>query len=141
MQLKANGSVPLPYGFSVSPTLQNLPGTNITAVWSAPNSAVAPTLGRNLSACGTAAVCNATTPVPLIQPNQVFEPRRTQVDLRFSKSLALTRKLRSQWNVDIYNVTNNNAVTSLQTAYGPQWLRPTHVLDARVVEIGGKIDF
>ena len=94
-----------------------------------------------IASCGNAAVCNATVSVPLIPPNTLFEPRRTQVDLRFSKSLKLTPKIRSQWNVDVYNVTNNNAVTSLITTFGPTWLKPTKILDARVVEIGGRIDF
>jgi hypothetical protein len=146
LQLKASGSVPLKYGFTVSPTVQNLPGANITATWAAPNSAIAlPVsaggLGRNLASCGTAAVCNGTFNVPLIQPNTMFEPRRTQVDLRFSKSVRLTPKIRSQWNVDVYNVTNNNAVTSLNTQYGLTWLKPTKTLDARLVQIGGRIDF
>jgi len=111
------------------------------ATWAAPNSAVAPTLGRNLSACGASAVCNATVSVPLIIPNTVYEPRRTQLDLRVSKTLTLWHKVRSQWNVDVYNLTNNNSVVSLNTAYGPQWLQPTRIVDARVLEIGGKIDF
>jgi hypothetical protein len=141
LQIKGNGSFPVGYGFTLNPTVQNLPGVVDLATWAAPNSAVAPTLGRNLSACGASAICNATTSVPLIVPNTVYEPRRTQVDLRVSKTLPLWHKLRSQWNLDVYNVTNNNSVVSLNSAYGPQWLQPTRIVDARVLEIGGKIDF
>jgi len=84
----------------------------------------------------------------LIQPGTQFEPRRTQVDLRFSKTIKLPAKLRGQINFDVYNVTNNNAVTTLNTAYsststtaGGTWLKPTKVLDARLLEIGARIDF
>ena len=145
MQIKLNGSVPIMYGFTVSPTLQNLPGTNIVATWSAPNSAVVG-LGRNLAAVHRATgACNQTVTVPLIENWAMNEPRRTQVDVRLSKSLRLSSKLRSQWNLDIYNLTNNNAVTSLNTTYAPppstSWLRPLRTLDARLLQISGRIDF
>jgi hypothetical protein len=149
LQVKVSGSLPILYGFTMAPTLQNLPGTAITAVWSAPNSAIVPGLGRNIGeSCNPTGACNATFSIPLIQPGTQFEPRRTQVDLRFSKNLKLPSKLRAQLNLDVYNITNNNAVTILNTAYsstatvpGGAWLKPTKVLDARLIEIGAKIDF
>ena len=158
LQVKLSGSLPLAYGFNVAPTIQNLPGQNITAVWSAPNSTILGfvpqgsnqvNLGRNIGeSCNPTGACNATFAIPLIQPGTQFEPRRTQVDLRFSKTLKLPAKLRAQFNLDIYNVTNNNAVTTLNTAYsstaaapGGTWLKPTKVLDARLLEIGARIDF
>jgi len=61
--------------------------------------------------------------------------------VRLSKTLKLTSRIRSQWNLDIFNVTNNNSIVSLQTAYGSSWLKPTKVLDSRLIEIGGRIDF
>ena len=83
--------------------------------------------------------------LPIVPPQQKFEDRVTQLDLRISKTLRLTPKIRSQWNLDIYNVTNSNAVVSVNATYTPppstSWLRPTRILDARVFEIGGKIDF
>jgi hypothetical protein len=159
MQVKISGSLPILYGFTVAPTVQNLPGTAITAVWSAPNAAILGfvpqagtsqvNLGRNIGElCNATGACNATYAIPLIQPGTQFEPRRTQVDLRFSKTLRLPAKMRAQFNLDVYNVTNNNAVTTLNTAYsstgavpGGTWLKPTKVLDARLVQIGGRIDF
>jgi hypothetical protein len=159
-QVKISGTVPVWYGFSVSPTVQNLPGTQITAVWSAPNSAILGfvpqpgtnqvNLGRNIGeSCNPTGACPGVFAVPLIAPGTDFEPRRTQLDLRFSKNIGLPRKLKSNFFLDIYNVTNNNAVVTLNTAYdssqsskpGGTWLKPTKVLDARLVEIGGRIDF
>src|SRR3979411_92204 len=48
-QGKLNGSLPLKAGFVVSGVYQDLSGPAIEAVWSAPNSAISPSLGRNLS--------------------------------------------------------------------------------------------
>ena len=144
----ANGTVPLPYGFSVSPTWQNNAGAMDLAVWNAPASAIAPTLGRAPSACGSkaAAVCGSTIAIPLIQPGTQYEARRNQLDLRLSKTLQLTKRVRSQLNLDLFNIANNAAIISLNSTFNPAagsttWLRPTKVLDARLLEIGGRIDF
>ena len=51
---------------------------------------IAPALGRHLSACGTVTVgCTAFQLVTLAEPNTLFEERATQIDLRFSKRVAL----------------------------------------------------
>jgi hypothetical protein len=138
----------LPYGFSVSPTWQNNAGAMDLAIWNAPATAIAPSLGRAPSACGAkaAAVCGSTIAIPLIQPGTQYEDRRNQLDVRLSKTLQLTRKLRSQWNLDLFNLTNNAAVLSLNNTFNPAlgsttWLRPTKLLDGRLIEVSGKIDF
>jgi hypothetical protein len=43
----------LPWDVTISGTYQLSTGPNITATWNAPNSVVAPALGRNLSAGAT----------------------------------------------------------------------------------------
>ena len=133
--------MPLPYVFSVSVNYQNTTGANDLAIWNAPNSAVSPTLGRNLAACGTRPVCTATVPIPLIRPGEVYEARRNQLDLRFGKSVRLTPRARFTGSFDIYNVLNNNAITAIQTTYGAQWLRPTSVLYARLAQVSARLDF
>ena len=116
-------------------------GASDLAVWNAPNSVVAPSLGRNLAACGTRAVCTATVPIPLIRPGEVYEARRNQLDLRFGKSVRLTSKVRFTGSFDIFNVLNNNAITAVQTTYGAQWLKPTSVLYARLAQVSARLDF
>ena len=118
------------------------------AIWNAPATAIAPSLGSAPAACRgtTAAACGATTAIPLIQPGTQYEPRRNQLDVRLTKALQLTRKLRSSWSLDVFNVTNNAAVISVNNTFNPiagstTWLRPTKVLDARFVQISGRIDF
>jgi len=148
LTVKVNGTVPLPYGFAVSPTWQNNAGAMDLAVWNASATAIAPSLGHAPAACRGASVeaCGATIAIPLIQPGTQYEDRRNQLDVRLSKTLQLTRKLRSQWNLDIFNITNNAAVISVNNTFNPAagsttWLRPTKLLDPRLIEISGRIDF
>ena len=147
-QVKLFGSYQLPFDFMVSGTLQNQAGPEILATWTAPNSAIAPSLGRNLASCGTAAVCNGTAAVPLIEPQTMFEDRRTQLDLRFSKFFRFTPTLRLQANVDVYNALNASSLLGINTNYGAQWRFPVTtlatgagVLDGRLVVFSGQLTF
>ena len=139
-QLKANGTYPLPGQFVVSGTVQNVAGPMITANYTVPNSAIAPSLGRDLAACGGRTPCTASVGIPLVAPQTMFEPRRTQVDLRLTKFLALPRG-RLQLNFDVYNALNASDVVTLNTNYGPSWLQPTSFLTGRLYEIGGQWAF
>src|SRR5437762_11125946 len=49
--------------------------------------------------------------VPLLAPQTVFEPRRTQLDLRLTKFLGLSRG-RLQLNLDVYNALNASDVVT-----------------------------
>jgi len=145
-QVKLFGSYALPAQFTVSGTFQNIAGPEIQANYTAPNSEIAPSLGRNLAACRGAAVCTATAMVPLVAPQTLFEKRRTVLDLRVSKRLPL-RATRLQVNVDVYNVLNSNAVLSVNNTFGPRWQFPIGVngtepiLWGRMVQFGGQLTF
>src|SRR5262249_32996386 len=60
LQVKLFGSYNLPVGFIVSATFLNVAGPQILASYTATNAQILPSLGRNLGACGAAAVCAAT---------------------------------------------------------------------------------
>jgi hypothetical protein len=124
--VKVHASYPLPGGFVASGVLLNMSGISYAANYPAPNSAIAPSLGRNLAACGTRSVCMATAMVPLIPLETLFDPRRTQLDLRLSKLLSLSadKKLRMRVDLDVYNVLNSSAVLYANQTYGPQWRAP-----------------
>jgi hypothetical protein len=139
--IRMNGTYPLPAGFAVSANFSNSPGVMDLAVWNAPNSAIAPTLGRNLSACGTNPVCTATFAVPLIQPGTDYEARRSQLDLRLNKTLKVTGRLLLTGNVGVYNVLNANNVLSDNQTYGSNWLKPTRVMDGRLFQLAARVDF
>lgn len=134
-QVKLNGSLPLKGGFVVSGVYQDLSGPAIEAVWAAPNSAIAPSLGRNLA--GGALTAN----VPLVAPQTVFEGRIRRLDMRVTKIFQLPKKVRFQANLDAYNALNSSAIQSLQTAFGPSWLSPATILDPRIFQVSAQISF
>jgi hypothetical protein len=157
LQFKMAANYPLPWwGIQAAVNLQNLKGATILANYAAPNSVVAPSLGRNLASCGAAAVCNATATTPnltaayvagsaaiqLIEPNTAFESRITQVDIRFAKILALGR-VRLRGTMDVYNLFNVSAPLIESAGYTPdnRWLRPTDTLGARLFKLGGELTF
>jgi hypothetical protein len=76
--------------------------------------------------------------------NSVFGDRLTQFDLRFARIFRMNR-YRFKGMVDIYNVFNRSAVlsynTTFSTAATSEWLRPTDVLQGRLIKIGGQLTF
>jgi hypothetical protein len=123
-QLKFNGSYALPGDFSLSGTFQNVAGPSYIATYQVPNNLIAPSLGRNLAACGTRAVCTSTATVPLIAPESQYEDRRTQVDVRLTKSFTVGRSARLRANLDVYNALNASNILIVNPNYGPDWRKP-----------------
>ena len=151
-QLKLTGSYTLPWQeIQMGGVLQNLPGQQITAQWNITQAD--PTgLGRALSGG-----VNTSRVVPLIKPGTMYTPRRTQVDLRVSKSFRLSGagSQRLQVMADIFNAFNSNAAVgatsnageppaAINTTYSPTtttWLRPLNILQARYVKFGAQLTF
>jgi Carboxypeptidase regulatory-like domain len=140
-QVKGYATVPLPWDFVVSAVFQNISGPTITATYAASNAEIAPSLGRNLAACGTRVVCTSTAQVPLIAPQTMFDDRLSRLDLRVAKRFALTPRVRLQGNFNIYNVFNGSAISTLNTTYGPLWLQPLLLQDGRMVQFSGLLTF
>jgi hypothetical protein len=90
------------------------------------------TLGRAFSA-GSATVA-------LVEPNTLYGDRLNQTDLRLGKIFKYNRS-RIQVMADIYNLLNANPVLAYNTTFGTEWLRPTDVLQGRMVKIGGQLSF
>jgi hypothetical protein len=131
----------LPKDFVVSLIFQNISGPPVIAAYAAPNSIIAPSLGRNLAACGARPVCTNTASVPLIVPQTLFEDRYSRLDLRVGKRLQLTQRVRLQANVNVYNVLNSSAIQIENQNYGPLWLQPSLIEDGRMVQFSGNITF
>jgi hypothetical protein len=149
-QVKLFGSYRFPGEFVASGILQSVPGPTYNADYQAPNAAIAPSLGRNLAACGAqTTTCTATATVPLIAPQSAFEARRTQLDLRVTKLVKLGPKLRLQANVDAYNVLNATSLLGVNSAFGPQWRYPAvpastigaSILNPRIFQFSGRLSF
>ena len=131
-----------------SGTFQNVAGPPYQANYEATNAEIAPSLGRNLAACGTRPVCTATALVPLLSPQTYFEDRRTQLDLRLSKNLRLGQRASLQANFDVYNVFNASSILGLNNTYGSRWRIPVTsiatgagILNARLFQFSGRLSF
>ena len=117
-------------------TFQSKPGALLAANYAAPNSVVAPSLGRNLS--GSAA--NVT--VNLVAPGSLYGDRVNQLDLRLAKVLTYGRS-RTVVGVDIYNVLNSNAVLTYNNTFVPRgpWLQPLTILTPRLFKVTAALDW
>jgi hypothetical protein len=66
--------------------------------------------------------------------------RLNQIDLRFTK-LVNVGVGRVDFNVDIYNALNSDAILTQQNAYGTAWTRPLTVIQPRFVKFSARWDF
>ena len=140
--VKALAVYPLPWwGLQTSATYQGLAGPQILANATIGNAAIAPSLGRSLSACPATGTCTATVSVSLIPPGTLYGDRLHEVDFRLSKTVKLPQGRRIQGIVDVYNLLNGSAVITQNNSYGSAWLRPTQILQARLVKFGVQLDF
>jgi uncharacterized membrane protein YphA (DoxX/SURF4 family) len=141
-QLKFMVVYPLPYGIQTSAIYQNSAGIPITANLVVANAAIAPALGRNLSACPTTTgACTANVTVPLIPDRSKYEPRLQQVDLRVSRVFRLGGTSMLRANLDVYNFLNASNVLNMNLAYGPTWTNVTQILSGRLLRLGAQFDF
>jgi hypothetical protein len=133
--VKLNGSVPLSKGFAASAIYQDQAGPPREAIYAATNAEIAPSLGRDLA--GGARTVN----IPLLMPNRLFEGRIRRLDLRLTKSVQLPKRARLQLNLDAYNALNSSAIQSINNAYGTSWLKPTQILDPRILQVSCQLVF
>jgi hypothetical protein len=135
-QVKLLGNYPLPWwGVQMSATFQNLPGPSIGANRSYRSAEIMPALGRSLSSGATGNVS-----IQLLPLNSMYEPRFSQTDLRFTKTLHI-QKLRAQGQFDVYNLANSSAILGVNNTYGTTWLRPSSILGARMLKFGLQLDW
>jgi carboxypeptidase family protein len=140
-QYKGLVSYTLPwYGVRVSGTLQSLPGpqivatniynntaTNATGFWQSRT-----TLGRPFT--------NSQANINIIEPASAYGDRLNQVDLRFTK-IVNVGKGRIDFNVDLYNAFNSDAVVGELGSVGPVWRLPTTIIQPRFVKFAARWDF
>ena len=140
-QLKFNASYVLPGDVQLSGTFLNMPGAELRVRWSAPNSAIAPSLGRNLSSCASpTGPCSSRRTIDLVERNTVFEDRLTRVDIRVAKNIQVGR-VRLQPRLDLYNLFNANTILGVNTRLGSALHRPSSVLAARFIKVGIDVRF
>ena len=128
------------WGILASATFQNLPGALYSASTVFTNAQIAPSLGRNLAACGAAAVCTATNTLTVTDPVMLAESRLNQFDFRVSKTIHVGH-MNVKPNIDFYNVFNNSAILQDNNTFNAQWPRPINMLTGRLFKIGADIDW
>ncbi|MEQ1868744.1 MAG: carboxypeptidase regulatory-like domain-containing protein [Vicinamibacterales bacterium] len=144
-QAKLTVVYPLRWGVVVSGMFKDLPGKPQVANLVLGTAVIAPSLGRNLSACPATGTCTATATHALIPaggsgaPTQ-FDMRTRETDVRFAKRFRVGRA-RLEGIFDVYNVFNNRAPQSTVTTYGSAWLRPTLLLGGRLFKFGTKVEW
>ena len=121
---------------TVSGTIRSDQGAPLQATWSAPLSAIVPSLGRVLSANQQFATVN------LITPGDVWGDRVNELDIRIGKILRFGRT-RTNIGFDVFNVLNSAAILTYNQAFVPNgpWLAPLSVLTPRFAKIGVQISF
>ena len=136
---KISASHTLPWAFQISGLFQLSPGPQITASWSAPNSVIAPALGRDLAAGAT-----AVKTIMLIEPGTLYGENHKQLDLRLSRRFSVGR-FRIRGDAALYNVFNSDWVSSVNTTFSTAasnaFLRPTGVLQGRLFKIAAQIEY
>jgi hypothetical protein len=50
-------------------------------------------------------------------------------------------RFRMQGFADIFNALNAGTVTGVNTTFGPSWLNPNGIMEARYVRLGGQLNF
>ena len=134
-QVKLAGTYPIPGDlFDVSFTFQHLPGAPQNATRTFRNADIAPSLGRDM-----AAGAGGSARLRIVPVNELFEDRVNQLDLRFTKVLALG-EFRVKGMFDIYNLFNDRAVIGSAGVH-PVWLRPLLLLGPRVFKFAAQVDF
>jgi hypothetical protein len=139
-QVKGLASYTVPrIDVSIAATYQHLPGPELAANWNAPNSVIAQSLQRNLSANA------ANQTVNLVTPGTMYNDALNQLDLRFAKIFRLG-STRTTINFDLYNATNSNTILTLNNGFvvgasGNTWQVPTQILQPRFWKIGAQFDF
>ena len=136
-QVKLHGTYRLPGEVFLSGVFQNMSGPEIDASYSATNAEIAPSLGRNLAGNARTAPVAAN----LVSLGTMFEGRITRLDMRVSKRVSLTKRMRADGYVDAYNILNGSAILPGTNVYGPRWLLPTTIVEGRLIQFGANITF
>jgi hypothetical protein len=129
----------LPYSVRISGNFQSLPGPGVQAGVLYTGTQMAPAIGRPFSAGP-----NGQKTVNIYDPNTTFSDRLNQLDIRFSKIFHIGDGTFDA-NFDIYNSFNSDAQLALTNGYsgvnGGTWLRPTSVIQGRIIKFGFRWDF
>ena len=96
---------------------------------------------RRRSAATSRTGVDGTAAVQLIAPGTMYDERLYQLDFRVSKIFSLGAGARLQANRRSLQRRQRQLDPAINTTYGSNWLRPTHILQGRLVKFGVQLDF
>ena len=141
-QIKASGNYPLPWGgIEPSFTFQSLPGKALTADTPISNSAIAPSLGRNLSSCPSpTGACSSRVTIFLMPTDTHFLDRVNTLNIALAKTFEIGGA-RIKGRVDVYNVFNDSTVLNYEDTFGSRWQQPTAIIGGRLLKFQAELNF
>lgn len=155
-QVKFQAVYPLPYDFIVSGTYKHLPGVSLDGDFGVgasegvvyTNALIAPSLGRNLSACGNVTgPCGQTREIRVVLPGELLDQRLNQIDLRVQRRFPIGAG-RLSGVFEVYNVFNSRAPQDSALTWGAApnspnaaFRRPSLLLGGRLFKFGAQVDF
>ena len=132
--VKFLGSYTIPgIDVQLSGVFQSIPGPEIMAEYTASNSEIRPSLGRDLAGG------ERNVDVFIVEPRTIYGDRLNQLDVRIGKILNFGRT-RATVSLDLYNALNTSAVLALSPTF-TTWQRPESILPARFVKVGMVLSF
>jgi hypothetical protein len=126
---KVSGTYEAPLGIRISPLVRHQAGANFARQF---------TVGA-ASATAAGAIFNGTINVEPFNSNR--HDNITVFDVRADRGFNLAGSLRMRLFVDLFNITNSNAVETRTITTGTAYLRPTAVLAPRTARIGARFQF
>ena len=125
---KAMVAYRIPFGIQASGVFQSVPGPMIAASYTV-NSAIA---GVPLT--------NGSILVNLVEPGSRYGDRSNELNVRFAKRFSASRTA-IEPSLEVFNIANSSPVRTVNTTYGPNWLRPTSTPLGRMLKLALKVDF
>jgi hypothetical protein len=135
---KLSGSYALPFGFRASGVFQSVPGTQSARDGGnvGKDLNITYSVGRGIAP----GLTQTTVNVRLNEPGTEFLERVNQVDFAVSRDFRHGRvRVRPQF--DFFNAFNNNAVTQVNTSFGPSLLQPQSILNPRLIRFNVRVYF
>ena len=132
---RLRGGYPLPQGIQVSFIYKNLPGQAIDTDGTIQRADV-----RFVDPARTAPLSRSSITRPFHVPLSNFTARFQQLDVRLTKTLNFAG-FRADTSLDLYNMLNSDSIQSIRDRFGSSYLRPTNILDARLLQVSTILSF
>ena len=132
---RIRGSYPLPANFNFAWIWRDQPGAAVDAEIRVNNADI-----TFVDPARTDPFNGASVTVKINEPLTLFTDRLRQLDLRFTRRFNL-QGVRLDTSIDLYNALNGNPVLGANNRIGSNFLRPTSVLGARLLQLYAQLSF